>query len=204
MIKRLLLSGVILGVLFAFGATPGLAARTAASPPVRLVEGADLGHRSGPMTSVTPAGTPAPVAGSAPAATAALPPVATSAATAQPRRNLLTGPHGLNAPVGPDYTDCTGNSEVPHGTAVVDACHTTAVLFVGHNQGVFTPLLNFVRGDVITWYDGAGAPHRLRIVAVRDVSSAEFPPVLGTYEFQTCRFATLNSPLDRELDAVAA
>ena len=204
MIKRLLLSGMTFGMLVGCGALPASAPRTAASPPVRLVEGADTPHRSGPTISVAHAGSPAPVASSIPAATDALPPVATLATAPRPRRNVLTGPHGLNAPVGPNYTDCTGNSEVPHDAAVVDACQTAAVLFVGHNQGVFTPLLNFVRGDVITWFDGAGAQHRLRIVAVRDVSAADFPPVLGTYEFQTCRFATLNSPLDRELDAVEA
>jgi len=134
--------------------------------------------------SVRPASVPAPAAAS---------PV---------QRNLLTGPHGLDTRVGPAYTDCTGLSAVPHNSAFIDTCHTTAVLFVGHNQGVFTPLLSYAVGEVIDWHDSAGTLHHLRVVAVRDVSSSVFPPVLGTYEFQTCRFATPNSPLDRDLDAV--
>lgn len=125
-----------------------------------------------------------------------------SRATAPLQRNLLTGPHGLDTRVGPKYTDCTGNTEVAHDAALIDACHTNAVLFVGHNQGVFSPLLNFVVGDVINWYDGTGRLHHLRIIAVRNVSSSVFPPVLGTYEFQTCLYRIPNSPMDRDLDAV--
>ncbi|MDQ6856000.1 MAG: hypothetical protein M3Z57_02860, partial [Candidatus Dormibacteraeota bacterium] len=78
------------------------------------------------------------------------------AATSPPHRNLLTGPHGLNTLVGADYTDCSGTSAVTHDVAVIDTCHTSAVLFIGHNRGVFTPLLSYVVGDVIVWYDQAG------------------------------------------------
>lgn len=104
--------------------------------------------------------------------------------------------------VGPDYTDCTGTSEVALASAQLYPCHTTGVLFIGHNQGVFTPLLSFVVGDVINWSDGAGGLHHLRIVAVRDVSSSVWPAVLGAYEFQTCLYPMLNSPMNRYLDAV--
>ena len=207
MIRRLLLVAGVLSALAGCGNASGAVLSRPNAP----------GQLRGTPSTTHPAATPAPVA-SAPAvaevrpaaapagagdvlaATAPATPTAPPAAT-PPRRNLVVGPHGLNTLVGV-YTDCSGTSEVPHDIAAIDTCHTSAVLFIGHNHGVFTPLLSYVVGDVIVWYDQAGTVHHLRVVAVRDVSSSVFPPVLGTYEFQTCLYPTANSSLDRDLDAV--
>ncbi len=220
--RRVLLAMGILGVLAGCGAVVSAAVPSAPqrNAPVTVVASTPPGTPTPPSVESTaapttpraaavvvpPAAAPA-VAGavaavsvSAPAPARSTPPIATSPPL--PQRNLLTGPHGLNAVVGADYTDCSGMSEVAHDTAVIDTCHTTAVLFIGHNRGVFTPLLSYVVGDVIAWSDRSGTVHHLRIVAVRDVSSNAFPAVLGTYEFQTCLYPTANSSLDRDLDAV--
>ncbi len=220
MISRLLIG---LGALAVMGgcAAGATVAFSQASAAVNLVDAPNLHHALPAVVAVAAAAATPPAATAPPRATPAPGPTgpAVRASTPKPgsvkaahvvaaapapalQRNLLTGPHGLNTRVGAAYTDCTGLSAVPHNSAFIDTCHTTAVLFVGHNHGVFTPLLSYAVGDVINWHDGTGAVHHLRIVAVRDVSSSVFPPVLGTYEFQTCRFATPNSPLDRDLDAV--
>jgi hypothetical protein len=212
--KRLLLAAGILSTLAGCGGAVGAAVPTAPNGTARVVDTASTKAvaPSPPTVGSTPAPTAtpalgvvapaAPVALAAPAATVRGGPTSPPVATPRPQHNLLTGPHGLNTMVGGDYTDCSGTTEVAHDTAVIDTCHTTAVLFIGHNRGVFTPLLSYVVGDVITWYDQAGRLHHLRIVAVRDVSSSVFPPVIGPYEFQTCLYTTANSSLDRDLDAV--
>ena len=227
MIKRLLLAAGILSALVGCGQVAGPATTatakasamvtgqehltpTTASSVVSTPDSRDAPARSLKMPpaaagAVAAASVSAPsaapaAAGAVLAASVSAPPAAPAAA-AQPVRNRVTGPHGLNTLVG-DYTDCTGLSEVPHDMAAIDTCHTSAVLFIGHNRGVFTPLLSYVVGDVIAWYDNLGKVHHLRIVAVRDVSSSVFPPVLGTYEFQTCLYPTGNSSMDRDLDAV--
>ncbi len=219
MTKRLLLTAGVLGALAGCGGATAGGGVTTAIPSVQAIDTTTTHRLAADQTvSAAPAATPPAVTTPPPvethpaaapahsaAATAAPRPttaVPTAIAKPSPQRDLLTGPHGLNTRVGSAYTDCTGDSTVARDGAFIDTCHLDAVLFIGHNQGVFTPLLNYVVGDVINWYDGAGSLHHLRIVAVRDVSSKVFPPVLGTYEFQTCRFTTPNSPLDRDLDAV--
>ncbi len=186
-------------------ATTSAAHPTAAPTVARAVPlGATTPAPTAPPVTVAPPVAPAAagavLAASAPAAPTA--PASPAAPAPHAQRNLLTGPHGLDAVVGPAYTDCTGLSEVPHDVAVIDTCHTTAILFVGHNRGVFTPLLSYAVGDVIAWHDAAGTLHHLRVVAVRNVSSSVFPPAIGTYEFQTCLYPTGTSALDHDLDAV--
>lgn len=232
MIKRVLLGTALLSALAGCGGATATGGVTKPSATAEVIRTANIHHltriaapapvsTTGPVAAaVTPAPptvastpVPAPAVASTPAATstaaatsapptATLPPAATPSATPPPQRNQLTGPHGLNTLVGPDYTDCTGTSEVALASAQIYPCHTTGVLFIGHNQGVFTPLLSFVVGDVINWSDGAGGLHHLRVVAVRDVSSSVWPEVLGAYEFQTCLYPMLNSPMNRYLDAV--
>ncbi len=200
MIKRLLLGVGVIGGLAGCGGAITTAAVTKPSATVHVIEVTNVHHltvtpASAPMSTPTPAPT-APPALRTPA-----PRLVVTTTTPPLQRNMLIGPHGLNTRVGPDYTDCTGTSEVAHDSAQIYPCHTSAVLFLGHNRGVFTPLLSFVVGDVINWSDDGGL-HHLRIVAVRDVSSSVWPPVLGTYEFQTCLYAMTNSPMNRDLDAV--
>jgi hypothetical protein len=120
--------------------------------------------------------------------------------------NLLTSADGtLHTPVGV-YTDCTGVAPVPAGMAAVDTCIHGRTYFVGHNQGVFTPLMHMGPGSLITWYNSRGAVHRFRVVAVRDTAGGARPLTTSSRrvdaQFQTC--AVADGSVDRILDAVNA
>lgn len=120
--------------------------------------------------------------------------------------NLLTSADGtLHTAVGV-YADCTGQTPLTTTESAVDTCIRGRTYFVGHNPGVFTPLMHMVVGSLITWYDGRGVAHRYRIVAVRDgAGGAGATPLAITTrhvdaQFQTC--AVANGSVDRVLDAV--
>jgi hypothetical protein len=120
--------------------------------------------------------------------------------------NLLTSADGtLHTGVGV-YTDCTGTAPVPTDIAAVDTCVRGRTYFVGHNQGVFTPLMHMGVGSLLTWYDAGGAVHRYRVVAVRDAAGGARPLTTSSRrvdaQFQTC--AVANGSVDRILDAVRA
>jgi hypothetical protein len=101
------------------------------------------------------------------------------------------------------YGDCSGTAVVPQGMAAIDRCAPAGlVYFLGHNPGVFSPLMNAEMGQKITWFDSAGAAHPLKIISVRNVSRFDgFPsPTAGALaEFQTC--ANADGSVDRILDA---
>ena len=105
-----------------------------------------------------------------------------------------------------NYADCSGQASVPRSTAAIDRCAPSGlVYFLGHNPGVFSPLMSATVGQQITWFDSSGAPHQLKIISVRNVSRFDgFPsPTAGAAaEFQTC--ATSDGSIDRILDAAAA
>ncbi|MEA2618224.1 MAG: hypothetical protein QOE72_4007 [Chloroflexota bacterium] len=174
------------------GATAGiLAALVSAAALVPCVtamaSGGSSHHRSHSGSGSGGHGSPAPAPGGA--------------------RNLLTSADGtLNTPVGV-YSDCSGATAVPTGMAAVDTCVRGRTYFVGHNQGVFTPLMHMVVGSIVTWYDARGAVHRYRVVAVRDTPGGGARPLTTTThrvaaQFQTC--AVADGSVDRILDAVAA
>ncbi len=117
---------------------------------------------------------------------------------------LLTSEDGtLRAGVG-TYTDCSGHTPLQSNEAALDTCIHDRRYFLGHNVGVFTPLLHMHPGDHLDWTDGRNRRHRLRIVAVRDwVPSDGAPPVVEpdvAAQFQTC--AREDGSLERILDAV--
>jgi hypothetical protein len=158
----------------------------------------DVGHRAA-AAAIGTAGT---------VVTPARLPGLASAATSGPRNLLLSADGSLDTPV-TVYDDCSGQSELTHDAAAIDTCVGGRTYFVGHNAGVFTPLLSLHAGDVITWYDGAGAAHRLRIVAVRDnwLRDDGVPPLTTSAvvaQFQTCESAYPDGSHDRVLDAVPA
>lgn len=130
-----------------------------------------------------------------------------SAPAAGGPRNLLTSGDGtLDTAVGV-YGDCSGATPVPTDRAAVDTCIRGRTYFVGHNLGVFTPLMHMGVGSILTWYDARGAVHRYRVVAVRDTPGNGAHPLITTTrrvvaQFQTC--AVTNGSVDRILDAVAA
>lgn len=127
---------------------------------------------------------------------------------AGPANTLLSGDGTLDTSV-TTYADCSGATELTHDTAAIDTCVNGRIYFVGHNAGVFTPLLDLGAGSVITWYDDGGAAHRLRIVAVRDnwLRDNGVPPLANgdvVAQFQTCETAYPDGSHDRILDAVPA
>lgn len=168
-----------------------------------------------PTAAPTPEPTPAPTARPAtpaphvvarPAApVAAAPPPAPAAPPPPPRSRLHSDDGRLDTGVGV-YSDCSGNTALTHAEAAVDTCITGRTYFVGHNPGVFTPLMSESVGSLITWWDGAGNAHRLRVVAVRNWVRADGVPPKASADvvaqFQTCTVA--DGSRDVILDAVAA
>ena len=100
------------------------------------------------------------------------------------------------------YADCSGRTRLQNGEAAVDACIRGRTYFVGHNAGVFTPLMRMRVGEHITWTTASGKRHRLRVVAVRDWLAAKgTAPVVSAdvvAQFQTC--IRPDGSLDRILD----
>jgi hypothetical protein len=123
------------------------------------------------------------------------------------RRNWLTSGDGtLSTGVGV-YSDCSGASELTRASAAIDTCIDGPRYFVGHNAGVFTPLMHMGVGSVITYYDESGVAHVWRVVSVRanwrstnGVPPATQPDVVA--QFQTC--AVPDGSIDRILDVVPA
>lgn len=157
-----------------------------------------------PVATPTPVPTPAPTAPPRPTARPVPPPPPPPPAP-QVLRNLLRGPDGLNTGVGV-YSDCSGATALTHSEAAIDTCVTGVTYFVGHNPGVFTPLMSTSTGSVITWWDGNGTAHALRVVAVRSWQRADGvpPPVSSAVvaQFQTCQVS--DGSVDRILDVVPA
>jgi hypothetical protein len=104
------------------------------------------------------------------------------------------------------YGDCSGRSELTHASAAIDVCLGGRTYFIGHNPGVFTGLTHLGAGDMLTYWDGGGNAHRIRIVATRQWYRFNGSPPLATadvrYQFQTC--ITLDGSWDEILDGVEA
>jgi hypothetical protein len=128
---------------------------------------------------------------------------ATTTALASTNGSLTSDDGTLHTGVG-TYGDCSGRTPLQTREAAIDACIPGRTYFVGHNVGVFTPLMHMRVGDHITWSAASGQRHRLRIVAIRDwVAAHGTAPVMGggvVAQFQTC--IRPDGSLDRILDAV--
>ena len=122
-------------------------------------------------------------------------------------RNLLLSADGtLDTSVGV-YNDCAGTTELTHSASAIDTCIAGATYFVGHNAGVFTPLMDMGVGSLITYYDGDGTAHLWRVVSARpDWLRADGIPAVTesdvVAQFQTC--AVPDGTIDRILDVVQA
>jgi hypothetical protein len=122
------------------------------------------------------------------------------------RDRLTSGDGSLDTAVGA-YGDCSGRTELTHAMAAIDTCISGPQYFVGHNVGVFTPLMHMGVGAIITYYDAGATAHVWRVVSVRgDWHSANgVPPATGSdvvAQFQTCVVA--DGSVDRILDVVPA
>ena len=122
-----------------------------------------------------------------------------------PENRLVSEQLGLDTGVGV-YADCSGASELTHESAAIDSCLGGRDYFIGHNPGVFTPLIKTRVGDTITYYDAAGGAHPYRVVGIRTWNrfwgSPPFVEPDVVAQFQTC--ITLDATWDEILDAVAA
>lgn len=102
-------------------------------------------------------------------------------------RSHLTGPFGLNTAVGL-YADCSAKTPLTKTEAAIDTCFTNLTYFVGHNPGVFAPVMQLNVGDVVTYTDGSGRRHPLQVTALRDVP-VDWSPTHGAgvvAQIQTC------------------
>lgn len=159
-------------------------------------------HSSSPSPSGSHGTAPDATSTTATATTTSGTPVPPSA-PGGPRDWLLSADKTLSTAVGV-YTDCSGASPVPQDMAAIDTCVKGRVYFVGHNAGVFTPLMHMGAGALITWYDDRGVAHVFRVVEVHDTAGAQ--PMTApsqksiVAQFQTCE--TPSGSVDRILDAV--
>ncbi|MEA2670333.1 MAG: Sortase domain [Chloroflexota bacterium] len=93
--------------------------------------------------------------------------------------------------------------------AAIDPCTSGPTYFVGHNIGVFTPLMHMTVGSIITYHDGSGAAHPWRVVSVRDghpsATGVPAPTQADVVaQFQTCESYSPTGHYDRILDVVIA
>ena len=119
------------------------------------------------------------------------------------RSTLRSEDGAINTYVG-TYGDCSGQAALTHASAAIDTCVPGVNYFIGHNPGVFTPLIDAHVGTRLDYYDAQGTLHRYRVVSVRPWArdAGVPPPALKNVvaQFQTC--ITLDGSLDQILDAV--
>jgi hypothetical protein len=120
-----------------------------------------------------------------------------------PKVNYLQSDSGELSTSVITYSDCSGSTPLTHAAAAVDTCFPRLV-FLGHNPGVFTAVIDLKVGDLITWWDSNGVAHQFRVVQVIDASGRKVPsyrPGIAA-EFRTC--ITSDGSLNREVETVAA
>ena len=186
---------------------PGLIAILIVLPSLLLPPGAPAASSGSPLAPIAAAVVQHVASERADAASGLVvdAPVVAAPAPAPNPSNLLASADGsLRVGLG-IYSDCSGWSPVGREVAYMNVCYGRTY-FIGHNPGVFTPLMHMQVGDVIDWYDGGAALHRLRVVSVRVVSRFGGVPVpfngKVVAQFQTCE--VLDGSYDRILDAEAS
>ena len=161
-----------------------------AAAPTPLAMPVPVPHRTVPVRVVAP-----------------VPRVAGPPRAAVVRRDWLTSGDGtLDTGVGV-YTDCSGGTQLSRRSAAIDTCIPGPPYFVGHNLGVFTPLMHMGVGSTITYYDRDAVAHVWRVVSVRadwHAADGAAPPTEGDVvaQFQTC--VVPDGSIDRILDVVPA
>ncbi len=121
--------------------------------------------------------------------------------------NHLYGPNGLNTSV-TYYSDCSGHTPLTTTSAAIDTCTPAGIYFVGHNVGVFTPLMSYSVGTTLIYDDGQNVAHHLKVISIRDNvpgKYAAFSAQVQLNEFgqlQTCETGYPDGSLDRIIDVV--
>jgi hypothetical protein len=90
-----------------------------------------------------------------------------------------------------DYTDCTGNTGIPHWDVWRWTCAGTNNTYImAHNPGVFTPILGLHVGDLIQYGDPAGVVHTYKVTFTEIVSYTDTSPTnalaVPSITLQTC------------------
>ena len=119
---------------------------------------------------------------------------------------LISADGTLSTPVG-NYSDCTGRSPLPRTQAAIDTCYWDPAYFLGHNLGVFSPLMHMGVGSLITYYDSHGQAHMWRVVFVHEswrIGPGRPQPARQDVvaQFQTC--VSGDGSVARVLDVVNA
>jgi sortase (surface protein transpeptidase) len=134
---------------------------------------------------------PEPVAAAAPAAPAALPSV---------RRSWISAPAvGLEVPVICCYSDRSGSVIPAHGVATIDTrAGANNLYLLGHNPGVFTPLLGLGPGALVRYWDNAGRASEFIIQSKVSVGRTDVSPLIASYSsvtltLQTCLTGTTST-----------
>jgi sortase (surface protein transpeptidase) len=90
----------------------------------------------------------------------------------------------------------TGAVAPAHGVATVDArAGANNFYLLGHNPGVFAPLLGVGPGGWVRYWDGQGTPHDFQVQARYQVSRTDVSPLVASYgsptlTLQTCLTGT--------------
>ena len=115
------------------------------------------------------------------------------APTPRPGSRILVPSVGLQVGV-VDYSDCSGDTPMTRVSAVLFGCTPSAVTtFVGHNPGVFTPLLRTQTGDHV-FYQHDGVQDAWIITARYRVSPQDASTYAEDGSYQHAVFATCAEP----------
>jgi hypothetical protein len=154
-----------------------------------------IATRAEPLASVIavreePQPDPEPIA-AAPAAPAAPPSV---------RRSWISAPAaGLEVPVICCYSDMSGTIIPAHGVATIDSrAGANNLYLLGHNPGVFSPLLGLGPGALVRYWDNAGRARDFIIQSKTSVGRTDASPLVASYPsltltLQTCLTGTTST-----------
>src|ERR1039458_7180467 len=134
--------------------TPTSVPATPAPPPVPTSQPTRTSVPATPAPTPVPTSQPTrtstPTPQPAPPVSLPQPSATPTPAPPAPPDNMLIGA-GIDTAV-TDYSDCTAASPVPQNEAAIYTCVTWDTYFLGHNPGVFTPLLSVQDGTKLSHY----------------------------------------------------
>ncbi len=117
-----------------------------------------------------------------------------------PRRSWLSVPAvGLEVPVRCCYRDMTGQAIPAHGVATIDArAGANNLYLLGHNPGIFGPLLGLAPGALVRYWDGEGTPRDFVVQTRYSTARTDVSPLVASYgtltlTLQTCLTGTAST-----------
>jgi sortase (surface protein transpeptidase) len=117
-------------------------------------------------------------------------PIAVAAPSA--RRSWISAPAvSLEVPVICCYNDLNGRVIPAHGVATIDTrAGANNLYLLGHNPGVFTPLLGLGPGALVRYWDNAGRGHDFIIQSRISVDRNDVSPLVASYASLTLTLQT--------------